>query len=69
MREFGDSAVVFAASVWIEDPWSSIKRSSDLHEAIWWAFQDAGITIAFPQIDVHFDPGLPGITSRPEPTA
>ena len=29
-------------------------RSSDLREAIWVAFKRAGITIAFPQVDVHF---------------
>ena len=29
---------------------------SQLNEAIWWALKDAGITIAFPQVDVHFDP-------------
>lgn len=23
---------------------------------IWWAFQEARIVIAFPQVDVHFDP-------------
>jgi small-conductance mechanosensitive channel len=33
---------------------------SDLNEAIWFALQDAGITIAFPQVDVHFPGGTPG---------
>jgi small-conductance mechanosensitive channel len=27
-----------------------------LNEVVWWTFKDAGITIAFPQLDVHFDP-------------
>ena len=31
------------------------RAKSQLHEAIWWAFQEAGIVIAFPQLDVHFD--------------
>jgi small-conductance mechanosensitive channel len=26
-----------------------------MFEAIWWAFKDQGIVIAFPQLDVHFD--------------
>ena len=55
MREFGDSSVNFAASVWIEDPWKHRVRRSELNETIWWALKNAGITIAFPQLDVHFD--------------
>ncbi|RMH18272.1 MAG: hypothetical protein D6696_13440 [Acidobacteria bacterium] len=55
LREFGDSSVVFEVSVWIDDPWSVNRLRSDLHHAIWWALKDAGITIAFPQVDVHFD--------------
>jgi small-conductance mechanosensitive channel len=29
---------------------------SELNKAIWWGLKDAGITIAYPQLDVHFDP-------------
>jgi potassium-dependent mechanosensitive channel len=56
MTEFADSAVQFEVSVWIDDPWQLRRAKSQLHEAIWWAFKDAGIVIAFPQLDVHFDP-------------
>ncbi len=56
MREFGSSSVDFEVSVWVDDPWSMNRRNSDLHEAIWWALRDAGVTIAFPQLDVHLDP-------------
>ena len=28
----------------------------ELNEAIWWAFKEEGIVIAFPQLDVHLDP-------------
>jgi small-conductance mechanosensitive channel len=56
MTEFGDSAVMFEVSVWIDDPWRTRRAKSDLHEAIWWAFKREGIVIAFPQLDVHFDP-------------
>lgn len=56
MREFGDSSVNFEVSVWFEDPWRRNQRNSDLHEVIWWALKEAGVTIAFPQLDVHFDP-------------
>jgi small-conductance mechanosensitive channel len=31
---------------------------SELNETIWWAFKSAGVTIAFPQLDVHFDPPI-----------
>jgi small-conductance mechanosensitive channel len=55
MWEFGDSSVVFEVSVWTDDPWKRERHRSELHETIWWAFKEAGITIAFPQVDVHFD--------------
>lgn len=56
LREFGDSAVVFEASVWMNDPWSAPRARSLLNQAVWWALKDADVTIAFPQLDVHFDP-------------
>jgi len=56
MTEFGDSSVNFQVAVWTNDPWNARRAASDLHEAIWHALADAGITIAFPQVDVHFDP-------------
>ena len=55
MQAFGSSSVDFEVSVWFDDPWSRLRRSSDLHEAIWFALKDAGVTIAFPQMDVHLD--------------
>jgi len=58
MREFGDSSVNFEVSVWMEDPWHALRARSDLNEAIWWALKDAGITIAFPQLDLHLDPDV-----------
>lgn len=60
MLDFGDSAVVWGISIWSEAPWTSPLLKSDLNEAIWFALQDAGITIAFPQVDVHFPGGTPG---------
>ena len=55
MVEFGDSAVIFEISVWIDNPWVQRRSLSDLNEAIWWSFKEKGITIAFPQLDVHLD--------------
>jgi small-conductance mechanosensitive channel len=56
LTDFGSSSVDWEVSVWIDDPWTVRKRRSDLNEAIWWALKEAGIVIAFPQLDVHFDP-------------
>ncbi len=56
--EFGDSSVVWDVSIWIEDPWDANRARSDLNKAVWWALKDAGVTIAFPQLDVHFDPAV-----------
>lgn len=56
LREFGSSSVNYDVAVWIEDPWRARRLRSTLNESIWWALKDAGITIAFPQLDVHFRP-------------
>ena len=55
LTEFGNSSVNFEASVWMDDPWLSRRRHSEFMQEIWWALQEGGITIAFPQLDVHFD--------------
>jgi small-conductance mechanosensitive channel len=60
MREFGDSSVVWEVSIWTNDPWFSPRIKSALNESVWWALKDAGITIAYPQLDVHFPGGTPG---------
>ena len=56
LREFGDNSVNFEVSVWINDPWKRQRRKSQLLDAMWWALKEADIVIAFPQVDVHFDP-------------
>ena len=55
MTDFGDNAVNWEVAIWMNDPWTSRPAISALHEAIWWAFKEKGIVIAFPQLDVHFD--------------
>ena len=52
---FGSSSVDYDISVWIEDPWHAQRARSTFQEHIWKAFKEAGIVIAFPQLDVHFD--------------
>ena len=55
MAGFGDNAVEFKVAIWMPNPWKWLPAVSELHEAIWWAFKANDITIAFPQLDVHFD--------------
>ncbi len=55
LTAFGAHSVDWEIGVWIDDPWEWRPATSDLHEAVWWAFQERGIVIAFPQLDVHLD--------------
>jgi small-conductance mechanosensitive channel len=64
LKEFGSSSVDFEVSVWVDDPWTVQRRRSELHEAIWWALKDAGVVIAFPQLDVHVDSGVQDALDR-----
>lgn len=57
---FGDSAINYKVRVWIDDPWVSTAKRALLHQAIWRGLKEAGISIAFPQLDVHFDEPLKG---------
>jgi small-conductance mechanosensitive channel len=56
LQDFGDSAVIFGVYLNIDDPWKQRVYMSDLRKAVWFAFKDADITIAFHQVDIHFDP-------------
>lgn len=60
LADFGNSAVVWEAAIWVKDPWRVRRIETDLRKAIWDAFKDRGITIAFPQVDVHLDPPVEG---------
>lgn len=52
---FGSSSVDFEVSIWLDDPWRARPATSRLNHLIWNALKAAHITIAFPQVDVHFD--------------
>jgi small-conductance mechanosensitive channel len=56
LQDFGDSAVVYGVYVNVDDPWRQRVYMSELRKAIWFAFIEANITIAFNQVDIHFDP-------------
>lgn len=50
---FGDSALLFELLVWTEDPRGHFRLRSRLNFAIDAAFRQYGVTIPFPQRDVH----------------
>lgn len=52
---FGSSSVDFEVAVWTLDPWRERLLRSNLNHAIWDALAEHEISIAFPQVDVHFD--------------
>ena len=66
LQDFGDSAVIFGVYLNVDDPWKQRVYMSDLRKAVWFAFKEADITIAFHQVDIHFDPpvteGFTGLT-------
>ena len=55
MKQFGNSSVDFDVSVWVDDPFTRSVGQSHLNEAVWFGLKDAGITIAYPQLDLHLD--------------
>jgi small-conductance mechanosensitive channel len=71
LLEFGDSSVVWEVSIWANDPWAAPVTRSALNRAVWNALQEDGITIAFPQLDVHLvsTPDASGRSDRGDPAA
>ena len=55
LQGFGSSSVDFGVYVNIDDPWKQRVYMSELRKDIWFAFKEAKITIAFPQLDIHLD--------------
>jgi small-conductance mechanosensitive channel len=55
--DFGDSALIFRALFWIEmkRPMDQRLALSDLRFRLDERFREEGITIAFPQRDLHLD--------------
>ncbi|MDB4444580.1 mechanosensitive ion channel, partial [bacterium] len=56
---FGDNALNFVLRAYLPNFDNWVKNKTELHMAIDKAFREAGITIAFPQRDIHFDSGRP----------
>lgn len=52
---FGDSGINMEVRCWINDPQNGVNNvRSEINLAIWRTFKQHGITIPFPQRDVHF---------------
>jgi small-conductance mechanosensitive channel len=59
LMAFGDNGIELELRVWIQDPKEGLAIvRSDINLAIWRAFKAAGITIPYPQRDVHIRSGL-----------
>jgi len=56
LRAFGESSLDFVLLAWVADPSHSVGVSHHLLKAIYKHFNDKGITIPFPQRDVHLVP-------------
>jgi potassium-dependent mechanosensitive channel len=61
LDDYGDSAITFALTYWVDmAPGSDSRRvKSDILHMIDTAFADAGLTMPFPQRDVHLDLSSP----------
>jgi small-conductance mechanosensitive channel/lipid-A-disaccharide synthase-like uncharacterized protein len=59
LLSFGDNGIELELRVWIQDPKEGLANvRSDVNLAIWRAFKAAGITIPYPQRDLHIRDGL-----------
>jgi potassium efflux system protein len=66
-REFGNSSLNLIARYFFSDVEQRGVLLSDLHMKINDAFSEAGIVIAFPQIDVHLDKGVTDLPGGEKP--
>jgi small-conductance mechanosensitive channel len=64
-KNFGDSSLNFSLRAWIGHFGDFLRVRSELHAAVNKALAEAGITIPFPQRDIHLPPG----GERPRPSS
>ena len=70
LMEFADNGIALEARVWILDPENGVSNvRSDVNLGIWKRFNEAGITIPFPQRDVYIKHLVPTADSPPLATA
>lgn len=64
---FGDNGIELELRVWIQDPQGGVANvRSDINRAIWREFKAAGITIPYPQRDLHIRSGSLSLATDPE---
>ncbi len=64
LKSFADNGIELELRVWIADPeYGADTVRSDINVAIWRAFKQSGITIPYPQRDLHIKSGLPTLPS------
>jgi small-conductance mechanosensitive channel len=69
-QDFGDSSLTFILVAWINNVIKIRQINSDLHHQVFDKLKGAGVTIAFPQRDVHIhEVPEPAITKSPKPAA
>ena len=69
-QDFGDSSLTFVLVAWINNVIKIRQINSDLHHQVFDKLKDAGVTIAFPQRDVHIhEVPDPAITKSPRPAS
>jgi small-conductance mechanosensitive channel len=56
---FGESSLNFELAVWLDDPLSALKITSDLYFMIWREFEKHKIEIPYPQRDIHIRTVVP----------
>jgi potassium efflux system protein len=59
LTKFGESTLNLSARCFLGDLDDRLKHVSEMNQQIYKAFNEAGIVIAFPQLDVHIDPDSP----------
>lgn len=52
-QDFGDSSLNFSVMGWLDDPWDRMAIQSRVRTAIDAKFREHGVTIPFPQRDLH----------------
>jgi small-conductance mechanosensitive channel len=68
LMNFGDNGIELELRVWINDPQQGLANvRSDVNLAIWRLFKEAGITIPYPQRDLHIRSGWPGMDAAQGP--
>jgi potassium-dependent mechanosensitive channel len=56
---FGESSINFELIIWLDDIATRRQVTSDLHFMIWREFEKRGLSIPYPQQDLHLRSGVP----------